>query len=344
MVAWEVTRNCNLNCVHCRAAADRGPHGNELTREECFGLIDSIVSFSKPVIILTGGEPLLRADIFDIASYGQSQGLRMVMAVNGTLLTPEIVKRLINVGIRRISISIDGASAESHDAFRRVPGAFFQALKGIEYAKKDGLEFQINTTITKRNLDELSRIYALAVDLGAVAHHIFVLVPTGRGKELAKEENVTPDEYDRVLEWFCEQEKTSPLELKATCAPQYYRMRLEILDKEQRAGSASASGFAVKTRGCLGGVGFCFISNTGTVAPCGYLDLDCGNIREQPLSDIWAHSTIFEALRNYNGYEGKCGSCQYVRVCGGCRARAFYETNRYLAVDPLCTYEPSKTR
>ncbi len=341
MIAWEVTRNCNLNCLHCRAAADRGPHPNELKREECFNLIDNIASFSQAVIILTGGEPLLRPDIFEIASYGNRNGLRMVMAVNGTLVTPEIVKRMKQAGIRRISVSIDGATAESHDAFRQVTGAFDEALRGIEYAKKGGMEFQINTTITKRNLTELQDIYSLAANIGAVGHHIFVLVPTGRGKKLAEEENLTPEEYNRVLEWFCEQEKTTTLELKATCAPQYYRIRRELLTRAQRTGSASDSGLAAKTRGCLGGVAFCFISNTGTVSPCGYLELDCGNVRKNPLSEIWMHSEVFRAMRNYDGYSGRCGSCQYVRVCGGCRARAYYATGDYVADDPLCTYELS---
>jgi len=344
MIAWEVTRNCNLNCIHCRASADMGPHPDELSLEECYALIDNIVSFSKPVIILTGGEPLLREDIFDIAAYGTEKGLRMVMAVNGTLLTPDVVKRLKSAGIQRISISIDGATPESHDAFRQVPGAFSQALKGMEYLKQEGMDFQINTTITKGNLGELEDIYHLAIELGAVAHHIFVLVPTGRGKDLAETGSVSPEEYDRVLAWFCEQEKDSPLELKATCAPQYYRMRLELLNKEQRSASASSSGFAVKTRGCLGGVGFCFISNTGTVAPCGYLDLDCGTIRKQPLSEIWAYSAIFHELRDFENYGGKCGDCPYVRVCGGCRARAFYQTGNYCAEDPLCTYEPPQKK
>lgn len=343
MIAWEVTRNCNLNCVHCRASADLGPHHNELGREECFRLIDDIAGFSQPVIILTGGEPLLRKDIFEIAAYGNAKGLRMVMAVNGTLLTPSVIDQIKQCGIRRISISIDGATPEHHDAFRQVKGAFLQAVRGIESAKQAGLEFQINTTITKRNLGELSVIYNWAVNIGAVAHHIFVLVPTGRGKDLAQEEKVTLEEYDRVLRWFCEQEKTTPLQLKATCAPQYYRIRREILGKNQRA-AADDSALAAKTRGCLGGVGFCFISNMGTVSPCGYLELDCGSVRQQTLREIWARSAIFGELRDFQHYEGKCGSCEYVKVCGGCRARGYYETGRYLAEDPYCTYQPGRKK
>ncbi len=343
MIAWEVTRNCNLNCVHCRASAELGPYPEELTRDECFRLIDDIASFSKPVVILTGGEPLLRGDIFDIAAYGHEAGLRMVMAVNGTLLTSAVVDRMKAVGIQRISVSIDGSTPELHDTFRQVKGAFAAAVQGVGLAKQAGLEFQINTTITKRNLTDLPSIYALAVAIGAVAHHIFVLVPTGRGKDLAREERVMPEEYDRVLHWFCEQEKKASIQVKATCAPQYYRIRREVLTKEERQATDHSS-LASHTRGCLGGVSFCFISHQGMVAPCGYLELDCGNVRCQTLEEIWSTSEIIQSLRQYNLYQGKCGVCEYVNICGGCRARAYYSSGNFLADDPNCTYQPQRMK
>ena len=344
MIAWEVTRNCNLSCVHCRASAEMGPYHNELPLEKCIQVIDDITSFSAPVIILTGGEPLLREDIFEIAEYGNRRGLRMVMAINGTLLTPEKAEQIRKAGIRRVSISIDGATSTSHDDFRQVEGAFSRAMKGLEYLKKAGIEFQINTTITKRNLHELPEIYKLAVSLGAVAHHIFVLVPVGRGKELEEKQPISPEEYDKVLHWFWEQEKETPLQLKATCAPQYYRIRQEEGGKNLGTNADSPSGFDAKTRGCLGGVSFCFISHLGTVAPCGYLELDCGSIRENSLKSIWTDSPIFRSLRDFKGYEGKCGSCKFVKVCGGCRARAYYGTGSYLNEDPLCSYQPHGAR
>ncbi|MEW6376328.1 MAG: radical SAM protein, partial [Thermodesulfobacteriota bacterium] len=176
MVAWEVTRNCNLACVHCRASAERGPYPGELSTEECLRVMDEIASISKPVIILTGGEPLLQSDIFDLARYGSGKGFRMVMATNGTLITEETVKEMKASGIQRISISLDGPDAETHDAFRKVKGSFEGSLQGTEMAKKEGLEFQINTTITQANLHLIADILRLAVDLGAVAHHIFLLV------------------------------------------------------------------------------------------------------------------------------------------------------------------------
>ncbi|MFH0812134.1 MAG: heme b synthase [Pseudomonadota bacterium] len=340
MIAWEVTRNCNLNCIHCRASASLGPHQNEFSFEECMNLIDGIVSFSSPVIILTGGEPLLREDILEIAAYGNRRGLRMVMAVNGTLVTSERAERMKEAGIRRVSISIDGATPESHDDFRQVKGAFSDAITGIEYLKNAGIEFQVNTTITKKNLHELPDIYNLAVKLGAVAHHIFVLVPVGRGKALEEKLPIVPEEYEKVLYWFWRQEGKTPLQLKATCAPQYYRIRQEERGKSLQDVFDNSSGFDAKTRGCLGGVGFCFISHRGNVSPCGYLELNCGNVRENSLHSIWTTSPVFQALRDFKRYEGKCKVCKFVRVCGGCRARAYYATGNYLAEDPLCNYQP----
>jgi MoaA/NifB/PqqE/SkfB family radical SAM enzyme len=182
LVAWEITRNCNLSCVHCRASATMGPYSGELETQACLNLLDQIRAVGTPIIILTGGEPLLRPDIFEVARYGTDLGLRMVMAPNGTLITAERAQKMADAGIQRISISLDGATRETHDRFRGVDGAYDGALKGIAMAKKAGVEFQINTTITQSNLDQITQIQKLAVDLGAVAHHIFLLVPTGRGK------------------------------------------------------------------------------------------------------------------------------------------------------------------
>lgn len=339
LVAWEVTRTCNLACVHCRAAAMDRPYENELTTHECFKLLDEIESFASPIIILTGGEPLLRPDIFEIAAYGNQKGFRMTMAVNGTLLSLEIAGKLKESGIQRISISLDGATAGSHDAFRQVPGAFEGALRGVEHAREAGLDFQINTTITRQNHEEVSAIHALTVSLGAVAHHIFLLVPMGRGKDLT-EQGISAEQYETTLHWFYEQRDQVPLQLKATCAPHYYRILRQRAGSEGRKVDFNTFGLDAMTRGCLGGVGFAFISHTGQVQPCGYLELNCGNVREQPFREIWEHSNIFGNLRDFGKYEGKCGQCEYIRVCGGCRARAYESTGNYLAPEPLCLYQP----
>jgi len=386
MVAWEITRSCNLNCVHCRAAAAGGPYAGELDTAACRRLLDEIAAFSKPVIILTGGEPLLRPDIWEIAAYGDRLGLRMVMATNGTLVTEEIAGKMRQAGIRRVSVSLDGPDAISHDGFRRVPGAFAGALGGIAAMKRAGMEFQINTTITRDNLDRLREIHDLALKIGAAAHHIFLLVPTGRARELADRE-ISAAQYEETLAWFYEQSRTCPIQLKATCAPHYYRIVRQRRAADRRehpsglahsapaAGSPAASAAAgtagtaekgpagaagetfsplpggqagpaaghplnTMTRGCLGGVSFCFVSHRGRVQPCGYLELDCGRLDKEGFRKIWEESPIFRDLRDLNRYQGKCGRCEFIRVCGGCRARAYERTGNYLAAEPYCLYEP----
>lgn len=338
MVAWEITRRCNLACLHCRASAEKGPYDGEFSTDQCRKLLDDIAQFSKPVIILTGGEPYIREDIFDIARYGTERGLRMVLATNGTLVTDEIAGETRSAGIKRVSISLDGADAKSHDSFRGVAGAFEGALSGIEAFKRAGVEFQINTTITRINMDHIEEIYALAKRLGAVAHHIFLLVPTGRGKELADQE-ISPHDYERILNWFYEESLSSPIQLKATCAPHYYRIYRqrggERTKPEERTGGPLHS----MTRGCMGGSSFCFISHTGQVQPCGFLEIDCGRLTEKGIEDIWKNSSVFNDLRDMGKYKGKCGRCPFIRVCGGCRARAYEMTRDYLAGEPFCIYE-----
>jgi len=339
LVAWETTRNCNLSCVHCRAAATKGPYSGELDTQASLHLLDQIADTGKPIIILTGGEPLLRPDIFEIAAHGTKKGLRMVMAPNGTLVDHETARKMKDAGIMRISISIDGASAERHDGFRGVDGAFAAAMKGIEAAKAVGLEFQINTTITKLNKDQIPEILRLAESLGAAALHIFLLVPTGRGKYIV-DQAISGAEYESTLNWFYDQRDKTSLQLKATCAPHYYRILRQRARAEGKSVTFETHGLDAVTRGCLGGIGFCFISHTGTVQPCGFLDLDCGNVSTTPFKEIWQKSEIFKSLRDYDRLKGKCGLCEFKRVCGGCRARAYEATGDFLAEEPLCKYEP----
>ena len=347
MVAWEVTRSCNLACVHCRASALRGPYTGELGTEKCMQLIDEIAAVAKPVIILTGGEPLLRGDIYEIAAYGDRKGLRMVLATNGTFVTEAVANRMIASGIRRVSVSLDGPDAGSHDRFRGVPGAFDEAIAGIAAMKRAGLEFQINTTITQANLARIREIHDLVHRLGAAAHHIFLLVPTGRGKEMA-DQAITASAYEETLNWFYEEGLGCGIQLKATCAPHYYRIfhqrRKERKGAPEKKPAAGESGHPLHamTRGCLGGIAFCFISHTGQVQPCGYLELDCGQVAEKGFAEIWNDSKIFRDLRDLSLYEGKCGYCEFIRVCGGCRARAYEATGNYLAEEPLCIYRPKK--
>lgn len=339
LVAWEVTRKCNLNCVHCRASAEKGPYPGELETEKCLQILEEIAETGRPIVILTGGEPLLREGIFRIAREGTRLGLRMVMATNGTLLTPEIVRDMTSSGIKRVSVSIDGPDAPSHDAFRMVEGAFDRVLEGIRLLKEGGMEFQINTTITRHNVSQVSEMLSLAQEVGAVAHHIFLLVPTGRARDMAQQE-IDAQEYERLLHWFHNMRREVPIHLKATCAPHYYRILRQEAHKRGETVDWETYGLDAMTRGCLGGTAFCFISHDGVVQPCGYLEVPCGDLKEQSFGEIWKNSEVFLKLRDYTLYRGKCGRCEYLRVCGGCRARAFEATGDFLAEEPLCLYQP----
>jgi len=339
LVAWEITRNCNLNCVHCRAAATMGPYEGELETAACRKLLDEIAKVGRPIVILTGGEPLLRPDIFEVARYGTDAGLRMVMAVNGTMVTPDVAEQMAASGIRRISVSLDGADRETHDRFRGVEGAFEGALQGIQHAKAAGIEFQINTTISKINLDQIPGILQLAESLGAAAHHIFLLVPTGRGKYLLNQE-IDAEQYEQTLNWFYDQQKNTSLQLKATCAPHYYRILRQRAREEGRKVNFETHGLDAVTRGCLGGTSFCFVSHRGIVQPCGFLDVNSGDVTKSSFDDIWKNSEVFRNLRDFDSLEGKCGRCEYRRVCGGCRARAYEATGDYMQEEPLCSYQP----
>ena len=341
LIAWEVTRSCNLACKHCRAEAHEEAYPGELTTEQAKALIDTFPGVGNPIVIFTGGEPLMRHDIFELVPYAKSKGLRCVMAPNGTLLTDENVRKIKEVGIERCSISIDAPTAEQHDEFRGVQGAFNASVTGIERLKKAGIEFQINTTVTRNNLPFFKDIFHLAQDLGAAAWHIFLLVPTGRGAELGAEV-ITDKDYEQVLNWFYDFRKTTDMQLKATCAPHYHRILRQRAKEEGIPVNFETFGLDAVSRGCLGGVGFCFISHVGQVQPCGYLELDCGNVLETPFPEIWKKSQHFQNLRNPKAYHGKCGVCEYERVCGGCRARAQTMNGHYLDEEPLCSYQPKK--
>ncbi|PMP65405.1 MAG: heme b synthase [Thermodesulfobacterium geofontis] len=343
LIAWELTRTCNLDCIHCRAAASKGPYEGELTTEEVFRILEEIREVAQPIIILTGGEPLLRKDIFDIARKCVELSFKPVLATNGTLIDERVANLIKESGIARVSISLDGATSSAHDSFRKMPGAFEGAIRGIEYLKKVEIPFQINTTITGINKEELPKIHELAIKLGAVAHHIFVLVPVGRGKEIIKE-SLTPEEYEKILNWFYEQRGKSHLQLKATCAPTYYRILRERAKAEGKKVTFETFGLDAVTRGCLAGTGFCFISHRGIVQTCGYLEIPCGDLRKQTFKEVWENSEVFKNLRDFTKYKGRCGKCEYIRVCGGCRARAFEATGDYLEEEPLCLYEPMRSK
>ena len=318
IVAWETTSACNLRCSYCRAKARAEPDLDELSTKEALALIDDIAPL-KPLLILSGGEPLLRPDIFLLARHAVSKGLRVSLATNGTLLTPEIVDKIASSGVSRISISLDGATPEEHDAARG-QGCYLQVMKGIENLCGK-VDFQINFTITKRNARCILPIFDLADSLGARAIHFFFLVPTGRGTE---KDLISPEMQDELLRLIDIERSRRTFEVQVTCAPQFARIA--------RPGSGRRVG------GCLAGTSFAFISRRGDVYPCGYLPLLAGNVRGQIFREIWENSVVFKALRERK-LKGKCGECSYRTACGGCRARAFAKNGDYLESDSMCNYE-----
>ena len=299
IVAWEITRRCNLRCIHCRADACEAQYENEFSTEECFRTIDTLAAFSKPMIIMTGGEPMMRPDIYEITRYATDKGLRVVMAPCGHLLTAETSQKLKDAGVMAISISLDAATAEKHNAFRGIPEAYEKTLAGLETAKAVGIPFQINTTVSKNNIDELPEILARSIELGASAQDFFFLVPTGRGKGIA-DLALEPDQRDAALKWIAEQSITAPLNIRTTCAPQYKAI-WETIAAEYKPDAAP------RISGCMGGRGFVFLSHTGDLQPCGFLELDCGNLRNADFDfeKVYKTEPGFSAMRKTHPF-GEC--------------------------------------
>lgn len=354
LIFWETTAGCNLKCVHCRriTLADQLTP-QDLTTQETFALIDQIAAVGKPVFVLSGGEPLFRPDIYEIARYATGAGLPVALATNGTLIDDAVAEKIKASGVQRVSISFDGADAATHDAFRGLKGSFDAAVRGFKALRKVGLPVQINTTVAKHNESQLEQMRALAKDLDAVGMHLFLLVPVGCGVELAETQMISAQEYERVLNWLYDVEQSEPdLQLKATCAPHYFRVMRTRRAEDKRHGISrdlpashdrQVNGHPhmhAATKGCLAGTGVTFISHRGEVFPCGYLPVEAGNVRRQSFGEIWQDSPLFAQLRDPELLEGKCGICQFKTLCSGCRARSYGITGNYLAEEPFCAYEP----
>ncbi len=343
-VAWEITRRCNLCCVHCRSSSEMEVAGHDdFSFSEAKGILDDIKSYASPVIVLSGGEPLMHRDVFAIASYGTSLGLRMCLATNGTLVNDEVCGRIKDSGIRMVSLSLDGASAEVHDDFRHQPGAFAGTMQAIELFNKYDIPFLVNSSFTIRNKGEIKKIYELVKGLGATAWYLFMIVPTGRGEDMMSE-LIPPSEYEEILDWHYEMEKVEPdLLVRPTCAPHYYRI---VLQKAKEEGGKLASRtlkFSTGgSKGCLAGQLICLIDVDGNVLPCSYFPKSCGNLKDKSFKEIWENSSLLRELRDFKSYKGRCGKCEYVNVCGGCRARAYAISGDYMAEEPFCSYQPGK--
>ncbi len=376
LIFWEVTKGCNLRCIHCRATATELSSPTDLPTSKAIHIITQIAAYASPILVLSGGEPLYRRDVFDLAHFASEKGLRVALATNGTMVTKDVAKKIVASGVKRVSISLDGADALTHDTFRGIPGAFDAAVYGLRNLRELGMSVQINMTIARHNARQLPAVLDLARNLGADALHTFLLVPVGCGVAIASEQMVPPAEYEQMLNWFYDRSLEGGIELKATCAPHYFRVARQRRAAERRkaAGNGDADigatemmmpgatgvaihphaaknaehagmggppdGMHAMTKGCLAGTGVCFISHEGEVYPCGYLPAIAGDLRRQSFADIWEHSQVFAQLRDTENLKGKCGCCEFRNICTGCRARAYAATGDYLDEEPFCVYEP----
>ncbi|WP_202318364.1 TIGR04053 family radical SAM/SPASM domain-containing protein [Archaeoglobus neptunius] len=371
IVFWELTRACMLACKHCRAKAMRKRHPDELSTEECFEVIEQLSKFKpRPLLVITGGDPLMRDDVVDIISRATHEGFRTAIAFSGTeKATLDRLIELKRAGISRIAVSIDGSSVEKHDSFRGVEGTFEMSMRVIENARNAGIPFQINTTVTRENIGDLPEIARLCINLGAVMWDVFFIVPTGRARV---EMMPTPQQFEDILCWLYDLSKVAGLNVKSSAAThlrrielmrdrgempevgELYRYLVSKLENfptgEGRKIVAGGHGRSLSTDGIrravsvTDGRGMFFISHTGDVYPSGFLPIVAGNVRERKISEIYQKSEIFVNLRDPDRLEGKCGVCEYRAICGGSRARAYAIHGNYLAEEPCCIYTPKILR
>lgn len=349
IISWNVTRKCNLKCSHCyinaSSESQKVKSTDELTTEQAKNLMDQIAEVSCPMLILSGGEPLLREDIFELIRYGTKKGIKMAMGSNGAFIDPKVAEKLKEAGIKTVSISLDSANPDKHDEFRGVKGSWQKAINAIKALKESGILVQVNTTLTQDNYDEIDDIMTLAEKMGVENFHLFFLVPTGRGRKIT---DVSPAMYERMIKENLAKTSRHRLNVRHSCAPQFMRIAKDMnIDMRQWI------------RGCIAGLYYCRIFPNGEVTPCPYLPIKLGNVKEKAFKDIWFNSELFKALRNPDTLKGKCGACEYKVICGGCRARAYglssdfidycgdlhepAELNGdYLAEDPWCVYQPKK--
>jgi radical SAM protein with 4Fe4S-binding SPASM domain len=345
VLSWNVTRKCNLKCSHCYINAAPREYTDELTTEEGKRLIDQICEVSHPLLILSGGEPLLRTDIYELIEYGTRKGLRMGLGSNGTLIDDSVAKKLKQSGIKTVSISLDSHIPDHHDDFRGVRGSWQKAINAIKALRENDVLVQVNTTLTQQNYDEIDDIMSMVEQLGVENFHLFFLVPTGRGKKIA---DITPTMYEDMIRNTFAKTVRHKLNVKPSCAPQFMRIAKDMnLDMRQWV------------RGCMAGMYYCRVYPNGEITPCPYLPIKLGNVREKSFKDIWFGSKVFKKIRDFNSLEGKCGLCEYRSICGGCRARAYglstdfvdycgdlHEPAElkgdYMKEDPWCVFHPKK--
>lgn len=358
IVIWELTRACQLHCLHCRAEAQHHRHPLELTFNEGKKLIDDIYEMENPMLVFTGGDPLERPDVFDIAEYAIKKGVRVSMTPSATPnVTKEAMQKAKDIGLARWAFSIDGHNAETHDHFRGTTGSFDLTMKAIEYLNELGMPLQINTVISRYNYQYLDELAEMVEKLNCVLWSVFFLVPTGRGKET---DMISPAGHEKVFRWLYDLSKRVPFDIKTTAAQHYRRVVIQQKLREQNGKSdhedifykdaltmgdtGKIDGLGRAPKGVNDGNGFVFISHTGDVFPSGLLPIKAGNVRQTPLAEIYRESEVFKNLRSPDKYKGKCGVCEFNKVCGGSRSRAYNVTGDYMESEPYCVYIPQSMR
>ncbi|MFA5873866.1 MAG: TIGR04053 family radical SAM/SPASM domain-containing protein [Anaerolineales bacterium] len=342
-IAWEVTRACAYACVHCRADAQHTRDPRELSTEEAKALIERLAAFgNSPILIFTGGDPMMRPDLFDLIAHATTKGLRCSLTPTATALpTIERLNKAREAGIRRLALSLDAPRPEVHDDFRKIPGSWQRTMDILHRAHDVGLSVQVNTTIAKHNVEILHEMVPFIQEVGAVQWSVFFLVPTGRAMA---EQMISAEQHEKVFNWLYNLSQKASFDIKCTAAPMYRRVAIERKKAEaagkpvtfQGAGFQYADGLNRPTKGVNDGNGFLFISHIGEIQPSGFLPLTAGNVRTDDIVEIYRHSRLFTDLRDYSRLKGVCGACQYKDVCGGQRGRAYGLTGDYLESDPAC--------
>jgi len=339
LVIWEVTQACDLACVHCRASAQPERHPHELTTGQGYALLDEIRAFGEPLMVFTGGDPLKRPDLLDLVRYSVKIGLRTNVTPSATpLLTPQAIDGFKAAGVSRMAISVDGPEAATHDSFRGIPGTFDRAMLALRHARDIGLDTQFQTTVTRRNMDRLAEVAEIVKEVRSKMWSLFFLIVTGRALE---DDDLAAAEYEKVFEFMYELSKTAPFGIKTTEAMHYRRYVAQRIQAEHGiTTNENAKGVAWRTAGVSDGKGFVFVSHTGEVFPSGFLPVSGGNVLRDRLTEVYRNSLLFRSLRDTTQRGGKCGLCEYQKICGGSRSRAFAFSGDYLAEDPRCIYQP----
>lgn len=344
LIYWELTRACELACLHCRAEAIAERDPLELSTDECRGVLETIRQFGErtPHLVLTGGNPLKRPDFFALLEHGAKLGLRMSVAPSGTEgLTREIFRSFKSAGVESISLSLDGSNAERHDGFRGVPGCFGWTVRAAHAARTEDLLLQINTLVTAQTDSDLPDIYNLVGGLDPMRWSLFFLVGVGRGRALNP---VSPERSEAILNWLYDLSVKSSFAIATTEAPHFRRvatgrMRSEGIPMARIRGTPVGRGFGIRD-----GNGIMFISHTGEVYPSGFLPLVAGNVRTKNLAEIYRNSELFRSIRATGDLKGRCGVCEFREICGGSRARALAAFGDCMGEDPACSYEPARQR